>query len=134
MSQENVELVRGIWRVFASGGFPAEAFSEEVEWHTASDLPDSGSGSEPLRGPTAVARMLAEGWENVEEPWLHADEFLDCGERVLVTWRGGGTSRAGRVPVEWHEAHVYEIAAGKVRLVREFRTRAEAVAAVGVSE
>jgi ketosteroid isomerase-like protein len=78
--------------------------------------------------------MLTDGWENVHEPWLQADEFLDCGERVLVTWRGGGTSRVGRVPVEWHEAHVYEVADGKVCRVREFRTRAEALEAVGLSE
>jgi ketosteroid isomerase-like protein len=134
MSQENVDAVRAIWRTFMRAGFPAEAFSDDVEWYTAADLPDSGSGSEPVRGPAQVARMLADGWENVEEPWLRVDEFLDCGDRVLVTWHGGGTSRAGRVPVEWHEAHVYALAEGKVRRVHEFRTRAEALSAVRLSE
>src|SRR4051812_21452757 len=116
------------------GGFPGEAFSDDVEWYRAVDLPDSGSGSEPVRGPAQVARMVADGWENVEKPWLRVDEFLACGGRVVVTWRGGGTSRAGRVPVEWHEAHVYALAEGKVRRVDEFRTRAEALAALGRSE
>jgi ketosteroid isomerase-like protein len=134
MSQENVEVVRAIWGTFMRAGFPAEAFSDDVEWYTAADLPDSGSGSEPVRGPVQVAEMLADGWQTVEEPWVRADEFLDCGDRVLVTWRGGGTSRVGRVPVEWHEAHVYDLADGKVRRVHEFRTRTEALEAVGLEE
>ena len=129
MSQENVDAVQAIWRAFTNGGFPAPAFSEDVEWHTAADLPDSGSGSEPVRGPGQVAQMLADGWGTVEDPWLRADEFLDCGDRVLVTWRGGGTSRVGRVPVEWHETHIYALADGKVYRVDEFRTRAEALEA-----
>ena len=132
MSEENVDAVRAIWRTFMRGGFPAEALSEDVEWHTAADLPDGGSESEPVRGPAQVAQMLADGWGTVEDPWLRADEFLDCGDRVVVTWRGGGTSRVGRVPVEWHEAHVYDLADGVVRRVHEFRTRAEALEAVGL--
>ena len=32
MSQENVELVREIWRAFERFEFPAEAFDEGVEW------------------------------------------------------------------------------------------------------
>jgi hypothetical protein len=38
MSQENVELVRAMWATFMEGGFPADAFSDEVEcrgcWRT----------------------------------------------------------------------------------------------------
>jgi hypothetical protein len=78
--------------------------------------------------------MLADGWENVQQPWLQVDEFLDCGDRVLVTWRGGGTSRVGGVPVVWQEAHVYKVADGEVRCVHEYRTREQALAAVGLSE
>jgi ketosteroid isomerase-like protein len=134
MSRENVEIVQAIWDAFARSRFPAEAFSEDVEWHTAPDLPDGGSGSDPVRGRFQVARMLAHGWETVEEPWLQADEFLDSGDRVIVIWRGGGISRVGRVPVEWHETHIYDVADGHVRRVEEFRTRAEALEAAGLSE
>ena len=134
MSQENVDTVQAIWRTFMRSGFPADAFSDDVEWFTAADLPDGGAGSEPLRGPAQVAQMLADGWQTVDDPWLRADEFLDCGDSVLVTWRGGGTSRVGRVPVEWREAHIYALVDGKVCRVREFRTRAEALEAVGLSE
>ncbi len=78
--------------------------------------------------------MLVSGWETVEEPSLKVDELVDCGDEVLVTRRGGGVSRVGRVPVEWHESHVYDVLEGRVRRVQEYRTRAEALQAVGLTE
>jgi hypothetical protein len=57
MSQENAELVREIWRAFARFEFPAEAFDEAIEWHTAADLPDR----EIAKGWAAVQGMLAAG-------------------------------------------------------------------------
>jgi uncharacterized protein len=131
MSQAALDVVRSIWTVFGRGGFPDTLFDQDVEWHTAPDLPDGGADAEPLRGPDAVRQMLASGWETVEAPWLKVDEYLDCGDQIVVTWRGGGTSRVGRVPVEWHESHVYGVREGKVRRVQEYRTRDEALEAVG---
>lgn len=133
MSQADVDVVRGVWAAFLRGGFPDGLLADDVEWHTAPDLPDSGADAEPVRGPEGVRQMLVSGWETVEAPWLKVDEYLDCGAHVLVTWRGGGTSRVGRVPVEWRESHVYDVRAGQVSCVREYRTRAQALEAVGRS-
>jgi ketosteroid isomerase-like protein len=129
MAQENVEAVRGIWEAFSRFEFPAEAFAEEVRWHTARDLPDP----ETCTGPAAVQGMLAEGWENVVDPGCEAEEVIDAGEVVAVRWRGWGTGRGSGIPVEWHEAHTYALRDGKVVEVREFRTWPEALEAAGVA-
>ena len=130
MSQENVEIVRGIWEAFARFEFPVEAFADDVEWHTASDLPDR----ETCRGVPAVQRMLAEGWALVVEPACRAEELVDAGDSVVVRWRGWGKGRTSGIPVEWHEAHTYALRDGKVAQVREFRSWPEALEAAGLRE
>jgi ketosteroid isomerase-like protein len=76
--------------------------------------------------------MLVSWWGTVEEPWIEADEFLDCEDRVVVSWRGGGIGRISRIPIEWDETHLYTVRDGKVTRVDEYRTRAEALEAAGV--
>ena len=130
MSQENVGIVRALWRAFERFDVPPEAFAEDVEWHTAADLPDS----EISRGASAIQQMLALGWENVVEPKLVAEEFIDAGDRVVVRWRGWGRGRASGLPIDWREAHIYRLRDGKVVEVREYRTWQDALNAVGLAE
>ncbi len=130
MSQENVEVVRAIWQAFARFEFPAEAFAEDVEWHTASDLPDP----ETCRGVAAVQRMPAEGWAMVVDPACEAEELVDAGQSVVVRWRGWGRGRASQIPIEWREAHTYVVRDGKVAEVREFRSWPGALEAAGLTE
>jgi ketosteroid isomerase-like protein len=129
MSQADQEIVRALWRAFERLEVPPEAFAEEVEWHTASDIPDP----ETCRGVKAIQRMLAAGWENIVDPGMQVEEVCDAGERIVVRWRGWGTGRASGVPIDWREAHTYLLRAGKVVEVREYRTWEEALAAAGAS-
>ena len=130
MSQANVEVVRALWQAFERFEVPSEAFAEEVEWHTASDLPDSGT----CRGVKAVQRMLAVDWGNVVDPGLEAEELRDADERVVVRWKGWGKGRASGLPMDWREAHTYLLRYGKVVEVREYRTWEQALKAVGLAE
>jgi ketosteroid isomerase-like protein len=134
MSSENVRVVEAMWDVFRRGGFPTGAFSEDVAWYVAPDVPESGPGSKPLRGPEEIRQMLASGWETVSDPWLKTDEVIDRGDRVVVRWRGGGIGRGSEIPVEWHETHVYSLKDGKVCEVREYRDFGDALESVELSE
>ena len=128
MSSENVEVVRAVWQAFARREFPAEVFADEVKWHTAADMPER----ETCTGVEAIQRMLATGWEHVVDPGLQAEELIDAGARVVVRWRGWGTGRASGLPIDWHEAHTYELRDRKVIEVREYRSWEEALEAAGV--
>lgn len=130
MSQQNVEAVRALWRAFERREVPPQAFAENVEWHTASDMPDS----EICTGVKEIQRMLAVGWENVVDPGLEAEEFRDAGALVVVRWRGWGKGRASELPMDWREAHTYLLREGKVVEVREYRTWDQALKAVGREE
>jgi ketosteroid isomerase-like protein len=130
VSQENVEIVREVWRIFMEYGFPTELFASDVRWHTAVDLPDR----ETCVGPEAVQRMLAAGWENVTEPYLDVEEIRDAGEHVLVSWRGGGRARASGAPFDWSKTHTHRVLAGKVVEVHEYRELTQALKAVGLEE
>jgi ketosteroid isomerase-like protein len=130
MSQENVEIVRRMWDVFAAGSFPADVFADGVEWHLARDIPDTGV----CRGPAEIARMLTEGWATVTQPWIRVEEMVEAGDQVVVRWRGGGTGRASGIPMEWNETHVYTLADQKVLRVCEHRDWETALEAVGLRE
>src|SRR6188472_1876752 len=89
MSQENVEIVREIWRAFERFEFPAEAFADDALWHTATDLPDR----ETCAGPVAIQQMLAEGWGAVVDPgWGQGTGQRDT-HRLA---RGAHLRRSGR--------------------------------------
>jgi ketosteroid isomerase-like protein len=133
VSKESLEVVQAVWSTFLRGGFPEDAFSEDVEWQPAPDEPEGGPDGDPIRGPAQVREMIASWWETVDEPWVKADEFLDRGEQVVVCWRGGGVGRVSRIPVVWEETHVYTVREGKVTNVQEYRERAEALEAAGES-
>ena len=121
--QQAIEVVRAVWDAFVRMDFPADAFQEEVQWHTASDLPDAGT----VRGPAAVARMLAEGWATVTEPELWVEGIAAVGELIVVGWGARGRGRRSGVAAEWREAHVYRVRGGLVAEVWEFRDHDEAL-------
>jgi ketosteroid isomerase-like protein len=130
MSQENVEIVRAVWKAFERNEFPAHAFADDAVWHTSADLPDR----ETCVGPMAIGLMLAEGWANVVDPGLKAEEFRDVGGQVLVRWRGWGKGRSSGVPIDWHETHTYVVRDDRITEVREYRTWEQALEAAGLSE
>ena len=130
MSQQNVEIVRALWRAFETSEIPPDVFAEEVAWHTASDLPDP----ETRLGRKAILRKLAADWENAVDPGCEAEELIDAGKWVVVRWRGWGTGRASGLHMTWNETHTYELSDGKVVEVREYRTKAQALKAVGLAE
>ena len=132
MSQENVETVRGGYETFNRTHRAArEVFHPNVEWHTAEDLPDSGTH----RGIEGVQRLFAEWSDSFEDFQADIAEIIDGGvELVVVVVTLRGRLKGGHEEVVLPETHVWKLREGKVLEVREYRTKAEALEAAGVSE
>jgi ketosteroid isomerase-like protein len=128
MSQENVEIVRRV-----QDAFDAKDMDALVAMHHPDvELVVLRSEIEgPYRGHEGLRRMATEAFE---ADWkVRVDEIRDCGDRVLVLGRQGGTVR-GVPPLDHVLAEVYEIESRKVARMQAFPTVAQALAAVGLSE
>ncbi|HEY1356914.1 MAG TPA: nuclear transport factor 2 family protein [Thermoleophilaceae bacterium] len=130
MSQENVEIVRRAFAYEISGvGDRAEA-----EAVFDPDVVMNPTNEGPFYGLDAM-REDFERWASAfEELEVSAEEFIDAGDRVLVTAYHRGRGRASGAQVDGRFYEVYTVRDGKVVCVDEYVERAEALEAMGQLE
>jgi hypothetical protein len=105
----------------------------EVEWHTSSDLPDSGV----YRGHDGLAALIQEWVNSFEDFRVDPEEFIDCGEYVVVPVLLRGRipgSRESDQEVTLPHAHVYKLRESKLVEAREYLTVEQALEAAGLEE
>jgi ketosteroid isomerase-like protein len=133
MSQENVEIVRSMYRA----GDPARFFDlldEEVEID-ASASPPFPDHPEHIRGKDAVIDFYRHYWGTWDEYVLEPTEITDAGEnRVLVGHYERGRGRGSGAPFERRWAVAYTLRRGEVVRVQVFKNRDEALEAAGLQE
>jgi uncharacterized protein len=131
MSQENVEIVRRVFEAFEHGGIDAALpfYDPDVTWETADDEPDAGTyhGHEGIR--TLVGR-----WVEAFDLHLEPEEFIDAGEHVVIPYQLYARAKSTGMEISAPETWVFRMRNGKVIEVQEYRERAEALEAVGLSE
>src|SRR5829696_2481157 len=135
MSQENVETLKRGFEAFNRGDINAmlEEFDPDVEWHTASDIPDSTV----YRGHDGVASLIQEWVNSFEDFRVDAEELIDRGEYVVLS-----VVLRGRIPgslesdreVTLRRFGVDKVSNGKIVEVREYMTLEQVLEAVGLSE
>ena len=130
MSQENVEIVRRAWEFEAYGSADrAEAlatFDPNVVYTPVEEGPSYGLD--------ALLDYI-ERWEAVwEELEMTAEEFIDGGDRVVVSGYFRGRGRGSGVEVDTRFYEVYTLRDGKIVRMDEFTGRAEALEAAGLRE
>jgi ketosteroid isomerase-like protein len=132
MSQANVEIVRRGYEEFnRSKKLVADAFDPDVEWHTAEDLPDSATH----HGIAGVEKLFADWSGSFEDFRAEIEETIDGGDEVVVVvielhGRIKGSDQEVLLP----ETHVWRLRDGKVFEIREYRTKAQALEAAGLSD
>ena len=133
MSQQNVELVRDSWTALATGGLDAmaEFWDEEISWRAIEDAPDDVG---EMHG-VAAARRYVQDWLDMFEDIVNVpQELLDVGdERVIAVQHVTGRARLSGIETELRYAVVYTLRDGKIVRVKEYRTREQALDAVGLS-
>jgi ketosteroid isomerase-like protein len=125
MSQENVEIVRRAFEAYSRGEPDWNLMHPEAVWNAVDETPQCGR--------EAVEAYL-ERWES---PWEELEtipeEFVDAGDRVLVTVLFRGRGQASGMTIESHLHEVWELRDGLVVRMDEFSDRRDALEHAGLA-
>jgi ketosteroid isomerase-like protein len=124
MSQDNVEIVR---RFLLVDDDEALTYADPgIVWNPIEES--------PTQGHDAVRASLARWKGEWDDYRLMPEEFVERGDRVVVTVRLGGRGRGSGVEIDARFFDVYTLRDGKIVRMDQFTERSEALEAVARSE
>jgi ketosteroid isomerase-like protein len=127
MSEQDVELVRGIYRGDPRPFFDLLDDDVEVDTTAVRVIPDH---PERIRGRDAVIEFYRHYWGTWDDYVLEPVEIVDAGEgRVVVGHYERGRGKGSGAPFERRWAVVWTLRAGKLARLQFFDTREDALAA-----
>jgi ketosteroid isomerase-like protein len=137
MSKENVEIVRAAFEAWNAGELQLQDvlshFHPELVYHPRADEPDPS----PHVGRDAYERLLYGFVDSFSEVTFEVLELIDVGDHVIASTvlhavlRGQGSASAG---VSDPYVFVYKLRDGLVVEGWEYRTKQEALEAVGLAD
>ena len=145
MSEDNVELVKGMLgayenldlAAFMRDTDPADlralyesVYDPDVEITWVDTNPDPG----PHRGIDEAMRAFEEWFESFDEFFMRPTEYLDAGDKVVVTLVTPGRGKDSGAQVEMTVYCVIGVKDGKIASYREYATKADALDAAGLSQ
>jgi ketosteroid isomerase-like protein len=136
MSQENVEVVRGIYDAVARRDVvtPFEAYAEDIVWDV-SNWRAAAMGLEPVyRGHEGVRQCWREYLSVFGEVDFEVEKLTHAGDQVLAVIREHEVGRASGVPVESTHLAVWTLADRKVTQMQIFDDRQKDLEAAGLPE
>ena len=138
MSQENVEIVR---REVAARSTRDWHALEEI-WHPDIQL-EVTSGFEAVTGTAAFTgvREIRPFFESLSDLYaeyrVEVDELIDAGDQVVTVERIRGRGFRGSNATAWVQERLFRVIGfkdGKIWRVKEYRSKADALEAAGLSE
>lgn len=130
MSEQNVQVVRGIYEAIASRNIPAVlgALAPDVEWLSPESLPYGGTHV----GPQAVGEQYFGGFMTyVDDDFrLEAEDFLDAGDHVVVIARLSGRARGSGAQFDVPSLQVWSLHDEKVSRMRYLVDTAQVLNAI----
>src|SRR6476620_1993916 len=130
MSQENVEIIRRGYALFAAGDYEAviAQLSDDVESTDSGGLGVAGT----RHGPAGFLRSIEEALEAFEDYHVEPEDFIDVGEIVAVPVRISGRGRGSGVEMERRLAHLWVLSDGKVVRSEIYETTDDALEVAGL--
>jgi uncharacterized protein len=125
MSQENVELVRSIYRLWDEKTPTAHLIDAELEYVNPPYALEAGT--------TRDRRTLNKIRDVYPDFRVEPERFIDAGEDVVVIGIARGTSASG-LEAQWRQGYVWTVRDGKAIRFRWFNNPEEALEAVGMAE
>jgi ketosteroid isomerase-like protein len=134
VSQENVEIVGRVLRRY--GDQDIEGILAHVHPDVEIDYSDSNAPDASVYHGVAACRTFVKGrYEDFDSRRFDALELIDAPpSAVIAVGRMQGTGRASGVAVEAGSVTVWTLRDGKVRRVKLYQSRAQALKAVGLEE
>jgi ketosteroid isomerase-like protein len=131
MSQENMEVVKAAFEAYNRGDLDASAATADpdAEWHVLPEATDPG----PHRGRQVILER-GKLWRQMFGLRAEVLEYIDAGDYVIAPVRMRGQAPGSDAEVALDEVYVCKFRNGKVVELREYRTKAEALKAAGLSE
>jgi ketosteroid isomerase-like protein len=132
MSQENVEVIRGMYEAWqpAEPRAAAEFLDPEIEWDVSAypglDMPVRGKGRENY---LRLLDRYVRAWINYE---VTPTELIDVGDDVVVVQHETARARGTEMPIDRDLFGVWTVREGRVIRVRGYRTKREALEAAGL--
>jgi ketosteroid isomerase-like protein len=130
MSKENVAVVTAIYECWGRGDFrtTAEKVAPDFEWNQLHGVVEPGSHvgaqtRDALRGIFEVYRDFR----------IEAEEYLDAGEIVVVVALASGRARGSGMTMEQRSVQAWTVTDGTPVRMDQYRSRDEAVAALGLT-
>ena len=133
MSQENVEIIRGLYRPGDPTGF-FDLLDEDVEVDVSRRplIPDHPG---LIRGRQAAIEFYRHYWGTWDDYFLEPDTILEAGkDDVVVVQRERGTGRGSGVPFEIRWGLIYTLINGKIGRITHYDSEQSALEAAGLSE
>jgi uncharacterized protein len=133
MNEANVEVVRRSFAAIGSRDIDAlvAMYTPDVEFQPLTGTRVESGGYNGHAGVRAYFDEVGEVWDEMRP---HADDVRTVGDRVVVLGgclvRGRGSGAPSDAPMAW----VITVRDGKVTSHRGYRTREEALGAVGLEE
>ena len=132
MSEENVEVLRGVYQEWAKGNMKAGAdlLDPYIVYVNRPGLVEAAT----CYGLEAMQRWMRDflaAWTNYR---AHATEFLEAGDSVVVAVQQKAVGVGSGVPVEIEIFHVWTFRAARVIRLESIVERGEALEATGLSE
>jgi ketosteroid isomerase-like protein len=125
MSQENLELIRTIYRLWSENEPARHLIDPELEYVNPPYALEAGTRHS--------RRTLGKIRDVYPDFKVEPERFVDAGDEIVVIGTARGTSASG-VEAQWRQGYVWTVRDGKAVRFRWFNRPSEALAAVGLTE
>jgi ketosteroid isomerase-like protein len=133
MGRRELDIVRGVYASHEVRDTPGllDLLDEDVEWAQAEGHPYAGPG--PWRGHDEVVRHVV---TPINEDWdgfiTRVDEFVDAGDRVVVTGHYTGTYKATGRSIDAAVCVIYTLRDDKIVRFQQYCDTAQIRVAMGL--
>jgi ketosteroid isomerase-like protein len=133
MSEENVEIVRGIYGAFDRADFEAalKSIDHEVVWDLTHH---SWPGQDQYVGHEGIVEVLAEWMGAFEDYKVEAEQFLDAGDRVVVVQHEVARHKGSDSGIDRRTASIWTLRDGRTLRIDNYLDVPDALEAAGLSD